>query len=397
MLTDKLQTGKLLNLDVIRAVAVFLVIGRHFALLPTTMPDNSLIRLWERGGWVGVDIFFVLSGFLVSGLLFREFVRYQRVSIPRFLIRRGLKIYPAFYVFIIVSVLVRLLTQNNPKWNAVICECLFIQNYGNHLWEHTWSLAVEEHFYLLLCIGISLALWYRRPAANPFTGIPAFTLTVAGMVLVLRILTGWFQPFSLQTNVFPTHLRVDSLLFGVFLSYLYHFRHSVWEGVLYPRRYYIGVLGICLLLPAFLFQLNTPFIYIFGPTLFYLGGGAFVIFAVSSKQLHNRIGRGLAFLGANSYSIYLWHLFVCQWVMLVIIQKVTANSWNWWVYALIYVVGSCAFGILMNRLVETPVLLLRDKIFPSRSGPIPVSAAAPSSSAEILDLKATVGTGTPHS
>src|SRR5271168_36950 len=95
-----LAAGRLRQLDVLRGVAILLVLGRHLDSVPTDAPGaiQSAFDLWMRAGWIGVDLFFVLSGFLVSGLLFREYARYGDVRAGRFLLRRGLKIYPAFYV-----------------------------------------------------------------------------------------------------------------------------------------------------------------------------------------------------------------------------------------------------------------------------------------------------------
>ena len=76
-----------------------------------------------RTGWVGVDLFFVLSGFLISGLLFQEYARHRRIDLRRFFLRRGLKIYPAFYVMLFVT-LVGLKTR--PKLSAVFNEMLFV-------------------------------------------------------------------------------------------------------------------------------------------------------------------------------------------------------------------------------------------------------------------------------
>src|ERR1043165_9002825 len=80
------------SLDVLRGVAVLLVIGCHL----------HYYRLWAKGGWCGVDLFFVLSGFLVSGLLFQEYKNTGTIQFRRFILRRGMKIWPAFYVFLFV-------------------------------------------------------------------------------------------------------------------------------------------------------------------------------------------------------------------------------------------------------------------------------------------------------
>lgn len=82
-----------LGLDILRFIAVALVLGRHLSL---PMGHSWLLETWKLGGWVEVDIFFVLSGFLISSLLFKEYIQNGTISAKRFLIRRGFKIDPAF-------------------------------------------------------------------------------------------------------------------------------------------------------------------------------------------------------------------------------------------------------------------------------------------------------------
>src|SRR5579862_6467579 len=81
------------RLDVLRCVAILAVIFRH----------TEIWALMRRVGWIGVDLFFVLSGFLISGLLFSEYKKRHAISLKQFFIRRGLKIYPAFYVFLLLT------------------------------------------------------------------------------------------------------------------------------------------------------------------------------------------------------------------------------------------------------------------------------------------------------
>src|SRR5213594_2434573 len=87
---------RIVQLDLIRCLAVLLVLGRHMTPCPreTSYLMWALTSVWGRGGWIGVDLFFVLSGFLVSGLLFREYKSREAVNATHFLIRRGFKIYP---------------------------------------------------------------------------------------------------------------------------------------------------------------------------------------------------------------------------------------------------------------------------------------------------------------
>ena len=102
---------RLAGLDVLRAVAVLLVMGRHMWSPPASWPAGVRVfsGMWHNGGWIGVDLFFVLSGFLVSGLLYREFQRHGRISALHFYARRAWKIYPPYYVMIAVTVILTLL------------------------------------------------------------------------------------------------------------------------------------------------------------------------------------------------------------------------------------------------------------------------------------------------
>ena len=122
-----------------------------------------------RHGWIGVDLFFVLSGFLISGLLFNEYKTCSSISFKRFFIRRGLKIYPAFYLFLFLTGLVYYLVFHVLSSRThYLAEFFFVQNYWHGVWDHTWSLAVEEHFYILLPT-VLLFLVRRSPEQrNPF-------------------------------------------------------------------------------------------------------------------------------------------------------------------------------------------------------------------------------------
>jgi len=358
------------QIDILRAFAVFLVLGRHMKPCPPECHGwfYQISRIWVQGGWVGVDLFFVLSGFLVSGLLFREYEKYHELRLGRFLIRRGFKIYPPFWLLIAVSVTLLTLHRVHVFWPAVASELLFVQNYGPNLWNHTWSLAVEEHFYLLL--AFSLFILGRRRSTDPFTMIPAAFVILAILCLLLRVFGQPHAPFDLKAHAFRTHLRLDGLFFGVFLSYVFH-RHPLWFISTARRfRYTLVGMGVVLLFPAFCFPIEeTPALTTYGITLFYLGGGCLLCAALGFPLDGNDGARAVAYIGSQSYSIYLWHMQVSIWVTALVTRHLSQPD-NWPLYAALYLIGSLVFGMVMAILVEGPVLRFRNRYFPSRVKPL---------------------------
>lgn len=367
-------------IDLLRALAVFLVLGAHMQVCPVEASPlfHFVTGIWNRGGWVGVDLFFVLSGFLVSGLLFREHEKYGGILPLRFLIRRGFKIYPGFWVLIGATVVVGILTGEPRNPHSVLSELLFVQNYRSALWQHTWSLAVEEHFYFFLAFFLLLLSWRTSP--RPFSFVPAVFIVFAVMCLIFRILTA-ARPVipgdgSITTHVFPTHLRMDSLFFGVLLSYLYHTHAEQFIGAIRRWRWPLFVLGILCLAPPFIFSLETtPFIYTWGFALFYIGSGALLCALLSMRLPQSWPFRSIAYIGSHSYSVYLWHMAVLLWIV-PLFGSFTSPTTNWFCYFAIYIIGAICVGIPMALLIEFPMLRLRDKLFPSRSHPLSTSLKA---------------------
>ncbi len=359
-----------IGLDILRLLAVVLVLGRHMPSPPETLPTYwaSILSIWQRGGWVGVDLFFVLSGFLVSGLLFTEYKLRGHFSIVRFYTRRGWKIYPPFFFYIAATLGARASigrTHSLPPGREIAAELLFLQSYLPGLWGHTWSLAVEEHFYLLLPLALALLLKLNRGSTSPLRPVLPIAMCVAILEFVLRLVNWWDRPaYSNLTHLYPTHLRLDSLAAGVAVSYAYHFHTSRFVSSLSPwRRQLIGA-GILLLTPAFIFSLGTtPFIFTAGFTLFYMGSTLLMVGTLLSSISRNPFTALLARLGADSYSIYLWHVVVLGWGV-PLAETLWGAPLSFGVGLSLYCFGSIALGVAMAKIVERPALRLRDHWFP---------------------------------
>lgn len=353
------------NLDILRVVAVTMVILSHLPAAPRdASPVVVAVADWFRQyGSLGVDLFFVLSGFLVSGLLFREYAAKGRTDIRRFLIRRGFKIYPSFYLFALLTISLRIHNGEPLHRYNILSELLFVQNYAGHVWTHTWSLAVEEHFYVLLAALV--ALLCRVAPTNPLRYIPRSFWITASLVFVARAITFYTLPYDTSTtHRFPSHLQIDALFFGVLLSYYYQARPAF---AIAARRHAWLIGGAAAVALVAVPLLPTLSLFYMGGHVLTMGGfGAIVLLAVLLPQGSGRTTRLLATIGAQSYSIYLWHAAVMAFGMIYMPHLLGHHS-SFYETLAWYVPGSFALGIVMAKCIEIPALAVRERFFPDRT------------------------------
>ena len=165
-----------LQLDLLRCAAILGVLVAHTTIF--RRPKWWWEQLARFPNWTGVDLFFVVSGFLISSLLFSEFQRRGRINFGRFAIRRALKLYPMLYILVFGVMLERLIHSGFHDLGWIITPALhdifFLQSYLPGTYGHFWSLAVEEHFYILLPLSCSISCFERRAPTKPirFEGCP---------------------------------------------------------------------------------------------------------------------------------------------------------------------------------------------------------------------------------
>src|SRR5712692_5755882 len=383
-----MQGKRNFSLDILRGAAITLVLFRHMPLpVSPAMPFRAGYYLWSIS-WTGVDLFFVLSGFLISGLLYNEIDKTGSLRLRRFWMRRGLKIWPSYYfIFAITTPMAAYLvakTQGRKvAWHFVVQQMpslIFIQNYlpVEYRWGASWSVAIEEHFYLSL--PIILLLLYRK-------GRLQWLLPMGGLFCV-AILAWRIFAYSRGADwihlYFPTHLREDTLCFGVMLGYIHRYKPQVAQRIC--RFWPILILfAAAIIVSVAVLPLagESAFAPTIGFTLLYLAFGGLVLLAGTNPNFgeHGRLSllfKALAFLGVYSYTIYLVHAFA--WIVPAMLNRSTTLIPNrTYMNSLFLFLVSIAGGYLASKLVEQPLLRLREKRFPSET---PQTTVPPSSGSD---------------
>ena len=343
------------ELDFIRGIAILMVIGYQAYIVPgTNLIFLEILYPFKQYGEYGVDLFFVLSGFLVGGLLMKEYKQTHTVEIKRFIFRRGLKIWPAYYFFIFLQVI----TRSQPLKTFLWQNLLHVQNYAGSTLFHTWSLSVEEHFYLMLAVGMG---WIARRQ-----WLPLRMLKVCGGVLLLGLAARSISYFTLGDIAAnrQTQNRIDGLVCGVSLAILFHFFPAKFEAI--SRRKY--ALTLTLVAAAlFLCTFRSPVItYTIGSTIAYIGAAAFLLLAYSnSARIRDWIAfRIIAAIGVYSYGIYLYHISM-RWPSLKLAAHLPQPLQG--PAAILFEFSSAILlGAIMTIIVEWPFLRYRDRILPQQ-------------------------------
>ncbi len=336
------------GLDGLRALAVVAVFAYHARI------D------WLPGGFLGVDLFFVLSGYLITSLLLVEWEARNRIDLRRFWLRRARRLLPALVVVVLGALVLSAIFARQDlahtrgdavssllyytNWHEIFANRSYFVRTGNpSLLTHLWSLAVEEQFYLvwpLLLVPALVLLGRRR--------LPM--LVIAGIAASAALMWILYNPGSDPSRVyFGTDTRAFLLLMGILLA-------LVWPAIERLRRALplLELLGIAALVGAVLLFRNMQD---FNPTLFRGGdlAASFCFVVLIAAVAHPKTGIGkalgvapLRWIGERSYGIYLWH-----WPIIVLLAGVNTRPGFGIVAAEAALVLAAA--TLSYRFVEQPI------------------------------------------
>lgn len=360
-----------LGLDIVRSAAIFMVLishCRHIVHLDSQLLGNGLWRL-SIGGFYGVELFFVLSGFLIGRILIRNIAGSRKQSLAVklkmlkiFWVRRWFRTLPLYYLALAANVMLQQYAGN--VFTAFIGwqHLVFLQCYsddGLNFFPESWSLCVEEWFYLLaplvliLLVSAHLKLW------------PSLATIILGIMLLRTIYvlyTGmdalaWDN--DIRKNIF---LRLDSLGIGVAFAYIYLYCRSMFKKLSEKKFLWIGMLGLTAIL--LLYELHDNFLNTFFAKTIMFDIVSICWGLVLCFCFHIRLKNSLAVwmfttISKISYSVYLVHL-----PIFVLAASYTSRLPSIWMRTVI-LFGSYGFvmvvAYLLYKYYEQPVMQLRDR------------------------------------
>src|SRR5437763_5691286 len=355
------------GLDLLRALAIIVVVIYHAALFGFKLPGRV-----DRFGLIGVDLFFVLSGYLIGGQLLAPLAGDRRINLGRFFARRALRIMPAYFAVLVIYFLLPSWREypemSQPLWKFI----LSIQNvalHGGTAFSHAWSLAVEDQFYL--CLPFILLFVNRWPRA----AIIVPCVIVFGGI-ALRAFLAWqnlgedgvsFRGFQAWIY-YPSWTRLDPLVFGVVLATIEKFRPHWWKRLL-DLAIWIWLPALALI--AFALYLGesdnlTVTACTWQFPLIAVGMAALLICGISPRLPFHRIAiPGAAFIASIAYSAYLIQKIVIHFaVEFCASHNIALTS----VPALVGLeIAAYAAALLLFFVVERPFLQLRRRLTSRRA------------------------------
>lgn len=378
---DLSNEKRIFGLDVMRAIAILIVLIGHAneLLLPFAKTRIAGPLTIERLISIpftfvdGVDVFFALSGFLIGGILLKQFSRgpFGMKDLLHFWYRRWLRTIPAYVVVLVLNLV--LLFTILPDEKVVRSDLpryfFFLQNlFSDRLqfFTESWSLSVEEWFYLTFPFLATLLGKLAPKPARTRVFVVACALYIAIIVLSRA---GWSLHHIAESETASwaelrriTVMRLDAILWGVIFAAFRTFSPDTFE----KKRWHFAALGVALVLgsplPGYAIHgaHEKPYMFVCYYTLLSAGYACFLPLAFAAKKAKRKAGSALTFISVTSYSLYLVN---CSIVLHLVQKFVPIGSLTTaLVVYVVYVLVSIVAGALFYLAVEKPVLAYRERV-----------------------------------
>lgn len=332
-------------LDCFRALAIMLVFTGHSILAAGSPATLAPLQF----GGTGVDLFFVLSGWLIGNQLLIEKKTFGNIEVPRFWIRRWMRTMPAYYAVLTATVLQLYLTKDNFSfpWSHLV----FLQNYIGDLnvFYVSWSLSVEEQFYLFIAPLFVVTLRLSKE----------YQILVLITLLVCPTL---FRHFELYNTLSETHVRLDCCAMGVLLAYIKHYKKVVWD-FLQAKVISLFIASVSLYIFFYLARYNSDW-GVSDPSKLMLSFvfGIWIIWGDrTSFTPKNLLSIIVMHISTRSYAMYLLHVDA-----LALVKKLNITDYLFVFYVLALLL-TLILAECLYKFIELPFMKSRGKFAFSKS------------------------------
>jgi peptidoglycan/LPS O-acetylase OafA/YrhL len=356
------------GLDLLRAIAILWVMLYH-----ATSHGIALPAIAEHG-WMGVDLFFVLSGYLIGWQVLRTYAAGQRPDWHAFTLSRALRVLPAYLAVLALYAWVPVWREDagmQPVWRFLTFTVnLFASARGGNAFSHAWSLCVEEHFYVVFPLVAALLAWRRSSGVAIAT---ACALVGGGMLLRAWLWThavapdgaaddiGTLMPRYVRAIYMPTWARLDGLVAGVLLAAMRAFRPAWWAAGL-RHGPWLAIPAIVALGLAMRLAPLTLAGSVFQFPLVAFGCACLVPAALGTRGLANRTLPGMRALATLAFSLYLTH----KAVYAAFDDALADETMPSWLRLAFYLLASLGVASILYMTVERPGLRWRDRLLARR-------------------------------
>jgi len=342
-------------LDGWRAVSIILVLGAHSSVVTGVSPEWFSVLNWLFDGSLGVRFFFVISGFLITWLMFVEQERTGRVNLREFYVRRALRILPVYYAYLAVLLALQLLTQFRLSALSWLGNITFTTNFLSASWAngHLWSLAQEEQFYFVWPTLFRLTRAFRRVSTAAF--ILAAPMVLCPMVRIMNYLH--VLPSLLSRG--RGFISCDSIAIGCASAIIFARRRAAIREIVSAHGSLVATLGATLILVPYVFTgryllgaITVPL----GQTSQAVGFSILILQSVSDPGfvLYRPLSwRWMSEVGVLSYSFYIWQQLFCT------NPSEFGFARHWWMTFPGWLVPVVVVGLLSYYCLERPLFRLR--------------------------------------
>lgn len=365
--------SRLYGLDTLRAIAIIIVLIYHYKVV---VSREDLFGFMSQLGWTGVDLFFVLSGYLIGNQILSAFSKGQEFSLKLFYIRRFLRTLPNYYFVLALYFIFPIAlsgTATAPLWSFLT----FTQNLdlrAGETFTHSWSLCIEEQFYVIFPVIALLIAYVKRSILLGWIAIIgamlfAISLRTLRSVNLYEIDEGAIPIQSFMEQIYYFSLtRFDELLPGVAIALLKNFHPGAFTKIL-RRGNLLLILGVASVSTMFYVYYHYPYgtsiwVTSLGYSLLSISFGILVLAALSPNSVLHRIRiPGAASLALWSYAIYLIHKPLFQVLKAPLTEYGVDINGGSGVVIIMAVSIFCGWALYF--FVETPFMKLRARFYPS--------------------------------